>query len=157
MALFDFATGFITNTFIFQVLIPFIILFAIVWGLLEAIGKLGHKVNLVVAIGFALLAAYTNPFILTFIATLGSTVAIVLFGILFLFGIIRWGLSRGHDIYFETSSYKRQREYYEKELDKVNRELAKPGQSREKLGHLVDKQKELEKRIAVAKAREQAG
>lgn len=114
MALFDFATGFLTNTFIFQVFIPFIILFAIVWGLLEAIGKLGHKVNLVVAIGFALLAAYTNPFILAYIATLGSTVAVVLFGILFLFGIIRWGLSRGHDIYLETSSYEKQ---YQKLVD----------------------------------------
>ena len=117
MAILD-ISSFLSNTFIFQIFIPFIILFAIFWGLLEAIGKLGHKVNLVLAVGFSLIAAYSNPFILSYIATLGSTVAVVLFGVLFLFGIIRWGLGRGGDIYRESASSEKRLEYLMKEKER---------------------------------------
>ena len=103
MVTIDLPIDFLSNTFIFQNFVPFIILFAILFGLLESIGKFRLKTNLVVAIGFALIAVYTNPWVLSYIATLGSSAAVVLFGILFLFGIIRWGLGRGKDIYYETA------------------------------------------------------
>jgi len=157
MAIFDVPTNLFSNTFVFQIFIPFIILFAIFWGLLQSIGKFSTRINVILSFGFALTAAYTNPFILSYIAALGSTAALVLFGLLFLFGVIRWGLSRGHDIYFETSSYARQREHYERELAKVNRELAIPGLPQHRIEFLAKRQKELETKIKAAEAREKAG
>jgi len=119
MAVFDFLTQFISNTFIFTNLISFIILFAILWGLLEAINKFSFRINLVISIGFALIAVFTNPWILSYIATLGSYLAVVLFGILFLFGVIRWGFGRGRDIYHDTASIGKKRERLAKQRGKL--------------------------------------
>lgn len=124
MALLDIST-LLTNSFVFQVFIPFIIIFAVFWGLLEMIDRFGSKVNLTISLGFALIAAYTNPWILAYIATLGSIVAVVLFGILFLFGVIRWGLGRGKEIYVETAAYDKQITEITKKIEKLNRNMEK--------------------------------
>jgi hypothetical protein len=132
-------TNFLTNTFIFQSFIPFLILFAIIWGLLEAINRFSSKVNLIISIGFSLTAVFSNPWILVYIATLGSYAAVILFGMLFLFGVIRWGLGRGRDIYLETSSYDKQY----KKLMEERAKLVEKVQSEEN----PEKQKALVKRI----------
>lgn len=124
MALLDIST-LLTNSFVFQVFIPFIIIFAVFWGLLEMIDRFGSKVNLTISLGFALIAAYTNPWILAYIATLGSIAAVVLFGILFLFGVIRWGLGRGKEIYVETAAYDKQITEITKKIEKLNRNMEK--------------------------------
>jgi hypothetical protein len=153
MAIFDVSTTFLTNTFVFQIFIPFIILFAVLWGLLEAINIGSSKVKLVISIGFALVASYTNSWILAYIAALGSYMAVVLFGILFLFGVIRWGLSRGHDIYFETSSYRRQIEKLAKEKAKLEEKLQKPGLKRAEGEAIYENIKKLEAKIHILQAR----
>lgn len=123
MALFD-INSFLTNTFVFQFFIPFIILFAILWGLLEAINVFhSSRVKIVIALGFALVASYTNPWILAYIATLGSYAAVILFGLLFLFGVVRWGLGRGKEIYIETAPYKKQIDDIAKKVEKLQRKL----------------------------------
>jgi hypothetical protein len=154
MAIFDFPTTFLTNTFVFQIFVPFIILFAILWGLLEAIKIFeSSKVKLVIALGFSLVASFTNPWILAYIAALGAYMAVVLFGILFLFGVIRWGLSRGHDIYFETSSYRRQIEKLAKEKAKLEEKLQKPGLKQAEGEVIYEKIKKLEAKIHILQAR----
>ncbi len=125
MALFDIPANLLTNAFVFQIFIPFIILFAVLWGLLETMNIGSSKVKLVIALGFALVASYTNPWVLAYIATLGSYTAVVLFGILFLFGVVRWGLGRGKEIHFETAPYERQIEVIGKKIEKMQRNLEK--------------------------------
>lgn len=145
----SFPTDFLSNIFIFQTFIPFIILFAIIWGLLEAINRFSGKVNLVISLGFALIAAFTNPWILSYIATLGAYTAVVLFGILFLFGIIRWGLGRGHDIYFETSSYGKQYQHYERELKKIEEKLRSGELSESEMNSELKRAKEIKDKMEV--------
>lgn len=134
MALIDFSSNFLSNTFIFQTFIPFIILFAILWGLLEIIfEKWSSKIKIVISLGFALIASFTNGWILVYIATLGSYMAVVLFGILFLFGVLRWGLSRGHDIYYETSSYQKQYQHLARQKEKIVQKIEGAKSDREKM------------------------
>jgi len=156
MALIDIPQDFLSNTFIFQNFIPFIVLFAIFWGLLEAIDRFRSKTNLVISLGFALIAAFTNPWILSYIATLGSYAALIMFGLLFLFGVVRWGLGRGRDIYLETSSYSRQRQHLEKRLFKINQELASSGLDPSKAEHLLKEKKDLENKIDLLRVKERA-
>jgi hypothetical protein len=133
MALFDF-TSFISSTFVFQYFVPFIILFAIFWGLIEMIGRFKTKINLVLSLGFAMIAVYTNPWILVYIATLGSYAAVVLFGVIFIFGIIRWSLGRGQDIYYDTASKSKKLDKLIKESADLTRKLnGTPENSKERL------------------------
>jgi len=149
MALFDFASSFLTNTFIFQTFVPFIILFAVIWGLLAAINRFNTKTNTVIAVGFALIAAYSNPFVLSYIAALGSSLALVLFVLLFVFGVIRWGLGRGRDVYFETSTYRKQYEHYGKELEKIESEVRGGGLSDAQMARKAKEYEDIKKKMAV--------
>ena len=149
MALTDFLPE-LTSSFIFQNFIPFIILFAIFWGLLEAINRFKAKTNLVISLGFALIAAFTNPWVLSYIATLGSYAALIMFGFLFLFGIIRWGLGRGKDIYYETASKERRLEKLMREQQKWQNKLEAAGSDSEKT-EIVKKLKDIEMKMEVIK------
>lgn len=150
----NFPADFLSNIFIFQTFIPFIILFAILWGLLEAIGIFkSYRTNLVIALGFSSIAAFTNPWILAYIATLGSYAAVVLFGALFLFGVIRWGLSRGRDVYFETSSYQKQIANLTKQKAKLEEKLGQKDLDRSQAESIVKQIKDLETKIRILEAR----
>ena len=149
MALFDFTSTLFTNTFIFQNFIPFIILFAIFWGLLEAIHRLSSRVNLVISLGFALIAAFTNPWILVYIATLGSYTALVLFGLLFVFGVIRWGLGRGRDIYYDTASKGQRLERLYKEKEKWTRKFEEAPEGSSKRQEIDKKIRDIDNQISV--------
>jgi uncharacterized membrane protein len=150
MALFDFTSNFLTNTFVFQVFIPFLILFAILWGLLEAINVFGSsRVKLVIALGFTLIASFTNSWILAYIATLGAYMAVVLFGVLFLFGILRWGLGRGHDIYLETSSYEKQYKHYARQLRDIEDKVRSGGLSESEMHSEIKKAKDIKEKMEI--------
>jgi len=149
MALTDFLPE-LTNSFIFQNFIPFIILFAIFWGLLEAIGRFKAKTNLVISLGFALIAGFTNPWILSYIATLGSYAALILFGMLFLFGVIRWGLGRGRDIYYDTASKEKRLEKLIREHEKWQNKLEAAGTDSEK-AEIIKRLKDIEIKMEVIK------
>jgi len=155
MALFDFASSFITNTFIFQNFIPFIILFALLWGLMSAISsewfKFGKKVNLVISLGIALTAAYTNPWILAYIAALGSYAAVVMFGLLFVFGVVRWGLGRGRDIYYDTASRGKREEHLIKELENWQRKFEGAPEGSKQREEIAKKMKQIESELDVLK------
>lgn len=145
-----FPTDLLSNIFIFQTFIPFIVLFAIFLGLLEAINRFKAKTNLVISLGFALIAAFTNPWVLSYIATLGSYAALIIFGMLFLFGIIRWGLGRGKDIYYETASKERRLEKLMREQQKWQNKLEAAGSDSEKT-EIVKRLKDIEMKMEVIK------
>jgi hypothetical protein len=154
MAITDFfPSNIVTNTFFYQNLIPFIVLFAILWGLVEMAGRFKPKINIVIAGGFSLIAVYTNPWILTYIATLGVYMAVLIFGILFLFGIIRWGLGRGKDIYVETASYEKQLTSSMSQLQKIDDKLSSGGLSNTEANELLRRKSDLENKIKILRLR----
>jgi hypothetical protein len=150
MALTDFLPN-LTSTFVFQNFIPFIVLFAIFLGLLEAINRFKAKTNLVISLGFALIAAFTNPWVLSYIATLGSYAALIIFGMLFLFGIIRWGLGRGKDIYYETASKGKQLDKLTKQAEKLLNEYKSAPEGSKKKEEIHKRLRDIETQIDMAR------
>ena len=101
----DFFSG-IPSTFIYTLILPFIILFAIFWGLLSAMRIFGNKINTVLALALTLTLFFTGGFNIftTFLFQSTTTLAVVVFILVFVFGIISWAVGRTRDIYHDTGS-----------------------------------------------------
>lgn len=99
-------------------LLPVLIVFAILWALLNSMKVFNRKINTVLAAALTLMVATTPQFTLftAYIAQLGAQVAIAAFFLLFAFGTIVWVLGRGRDIVYEQTGLTR---------DKINKLLAK--------------------------------
>ena len=99
--------------------LPFILIFAIFWGVLEAIDKFSRKVNLVLALALTLTAVYGGAltWFSTYIIPLSSYAAVIAFALVFIIGVGIWAISRGRDIYYTEMPGKR--------AEKINKELAK--------------------------------
>ena len=112
MALFDlsYIQSLGIDQLLFGLIFPFLVLFAIFWGLLATMRIFGTKVNTVLALILSLVILPTPAFVwfATYLVQLGSTLALVVFIAIFVFGVIRWGFSRGKDIYIGTGGYDRQ-------------------------------------------------
>jgi hypothetical protein len=82
---------------------PFLLIFAVLFAALEVVNIFSRKINLVLALVFTFLTFPTGTFVwfATILPTYGAIVAVGTFAALFFFGVIRWGLSRGKDIYME--------------------------------------------------------
>jgi len=112
MALFDlsYIQSLQIDQLLFSLLLPFLVLFAIFWGLLSTMRIFNSKVNIILALVFSAIILPTPAFVwfATFLVQLGTTLALGVFILIFIFGAIRWGLSRGRDIYIGTGGYDRQ-------------------------------------------------
>src|SRR3989338_771469 len=112
MALFDlsYIQSLGIDQLLFGLVFPFLVIFAIFWGLLATMRIFGTKVNTVLALILSLVILPTSAFVwfATYLVQLGSTLALVVFIAIFVFGVIRWGFSRGKDIYIGTGGYDRQ-------------------------------------------------
>jgi hypothetical protein len=103
---------------IFQAIVPFVVIFAVFWGILEMTRLLNGKTRIVLAVAFTL-AVFFSPFwliISTYILNLGAFLAVGMFVLIFIFGTLRWGLGRSVDIYHETGGY-------EKKIRDLNKKL----------------------------------
>ena len=112
MALFDlsYIQSLGIDQLLFGLVFPFLVIFAIFWGLLATMRIFGTKVNTVLALILSLVILPTPAFVwfATYLVQLGSTLALVVFIAIFVFGVVRWGFSRGKDIYIGTGGYDRQ-------------------------------------------------
>ena len=88
------------------VLLPVLIIFAILWALLNSIRVFNRKINLVLSLALTIMAAMTPWFAIftNYVAMMGAQVAIAAFFILFVFGTIMWMYGRGRGIYYEFVS-----------------------------------------------------
>jgi len=88
------------------ILLPVLIVFAILWALLNSIRVFNRKINLVLSLALTAMIAFTPQFTIftTYVAQLGAQVAISAFFILFAFGSIMWMFGRGRGIYYEMVS-----------------------------------------------------
>jgi hypothetical protein len=109
MALEDFLTNFIPNLPIeqygifYSLVLPFLIIFAVLFGALEFLHIFGRKVDLMLALVFTFLTLPTGAFtwFASILPTYGAIAAVGTFVALFIFGSLRFGFSRGKDIYKE--------------------------------------------------------
>ena len=153
MALTDLIPALPSN-FIYTLILPFIILFTIFWAVLTAMKIFGNKVNTVLSLGLTLMIFYSGGFAIftNFIFQSTTTLAVVVFGIVFIFGIITWAFSRSRDIYNEAAGYGRK-------IDRLQKDIAK---LKGKYETASDKQKpmltrqitELEKQLEDVKAQQ---
>jgi len=102
-------------------LLPFLILFAVMWGILSAVGIFNRKINIVLSFGLSLLATFTPQFGLfaTYLSQFGGQFAIAAFFIVFVIGVAMWGFGRGRDIYREQTGGST------KELEKLQKQREK--------------------------------
>lgn len=107
-----------------NVFLPFILVFVILWVVLERIHIFGKRVNIVISLGISILLATTPAFTMfsTYITEVSGTGMIMIFGILIIGGTAMWALFRGRDIYYEQSGspkkleklYKKKEKYLKK-------------------------------------------
>lgn len=98
--------------------LPFVILFAISWGVLTSLRIFDKRINLVISLALTVLVVFTPQFTIfaTYLTQLGGQFAVAAFFIVFGFGVLMWAFGRGKDIYYEQISSKK---------EKMNKEIAK--------------------------------
>jgi ABC-type multidrug transport system fused ATPase/permease subunit len=113
--------------------LPFLIIFVIVWAILNALKVFNKRVNMVLSLSLSLLASSTPQFTLfaAYIAQMGAQVAIVAFGLVFVFGVMMWTFGRGKDIFYEQLSHKKKIE----KLMKDRREYLKKARQARRSGN----------------------
>ncbi len=137
-----------------QIFLPFILIFAILWGLLSMMPIFNRKINMILAIGITVLVANTQYFILftQLTAQYIGFAAVAVFGVVLIFGILQWGLHRGRDIYEDAGgrSYKKI-ERLDKEIAKLERKIAATDDPAKKRAYQrTIEEIERQKRIALA-------
>ena len=150
MALFDlsYIQSLGIDQLLFGLVFPFLVIFAIFWGLLATMRIFGTKVNTVLALILSLVILPTPAFVwfATYLVQLGSTLALVVFIAIFVFGVIRWGFSRGKDIYYSTGSYDKQIKQKKKQIDEYLGKLenVSPSDRRHLEGEIVRLRNEIQ-------------
>ncbi len=106
-----------------NVFLPFILVFVILWVVLERIHVFGKKVNIIISLGISILLATTPAFTMfsTYITEVSGTSMLVIFGILLIGGTAVWALSRGRDIYYEQAAPEKKIMQLEKKIEKARR------------------------------------
>ena len=100
------------NEYLFTYFVPFIILFAIFWGLLTMMKIFNKKINIFLAMIFPLVFMFGAPetflWFSSYIINLGSFLAVGAFIAVFVFGVIAWAIQRGRYIYQDVAGLDKQ-------------------------------------------------
>jgi hypothetical protein len=99
--------------------LPFIITFALFWGLLTILKIFNRRINIVLALSMTAAAWYGGVFTwFTEVAfSMTSNVVIIIFALLFIVGAAIWAIGRGKDVYYEQVPFAKSK--------KITKELAK--------------------------------
>jgi len=108
------------NELLYTMFLPFIIVFAIFFGVLSSLRFFSKKINLVLSLALTVTAAYGGLFtwVATYLMPFGAYFGVAAFAIVFFVGIAIWGLGRGKDIYYESVGG-------EKKLEEINKKIEK--------------------------------
>lgn len=115
-------------------ILPLLIIFAIIWGILSSIRVFGRKVNIILSLSITVLIATTPQFslLVAYITQMGGNVAIVAFGILLIFGTLAWAFRSGRDIYDEAGGYSRRLMKLDEKESKLMEKYNKTGDPHKK-------------------------
>lgn len=101
------------------VFLPFLVIFAIFWGVLSVMKIFGRKINIVLSLALTIIIASTDAFALisTYLAQYTAYTAIAAFTIVFIFGTVMWALRSGREIYYKQVPTR--------ELQNIRKKIAK--------------------------------
>jgi hypothetical protein len=117
----------ITNELLYSLFLPFILIFALLFGALEVVHVFNKRINLVLALVFTLFATQTPVFswFATILPLYGAVAVLGVFAVLFVFGIIKWGYSRGREIYWEVGGTESRIKHLSERMEKLWKEYEK--------------------------------
>ncbi len=116
------------NTLLTTVLLPFLIIFVILWGVLNitkifGTGPESKKINIILALGITIFAAFTDAWgiFATQLAAFTGVFVYIMFFVVFIIGTILWAIGRTRGIYEEHGTYFKSY----KDVVKIDKELGK--------------------------------
>jgi hypothetical protein len=129
--------------------LPFLIIFVIIWAILNSLRVFDRKVNMVLSLSVSILSSSTPQFTMfaRYITQMGAQVAIVAFGLVFGLGVLMWSLGRSRDIYYEHLGLNKKR--LRKEKQKLYREYRRVT-NKSKRREIMERIKEIDLKIALA-------
>lgn len=95
------------NAFVLNVMLPFLLIFVIIWGMLRMIKIFGadataNKINLVIAFVITVFASFTDAWgVIVGLAAGTGQFAYIMFFVVFVLGTIFWAIGRSRGIYME--------------------------------------------------------
>lgn len=104
MTVLDYLSSLEAADMFYYVFVPFIMIFAILFGILSALGVFSRKTSMIISLCLTLIVASTESFVMfsTYVAQLGAYFAFAVFGIVFFLGITMWGWGHGKEIYGQS-------------------------------------------------------
>lgn len=152
MALENFLTAPVQEL-VYQLFLPFLILFVILWGVLSSLNVFGKKINLVLALGLCTIIVPTEAFAIfaRYLTALSGYAAVGAFAVLFIFGITVWSIGKGRDIYHGALEPTRKERRINEKLEKSRKKLADERDQKKKKA-LIEEIKNLKDDLEVAQA-----
>ncbi len=137
----------------YQLLLPFLIIFVILWGILSKLNLFERKVNLVLSLSLSIIATSTEAFAMlsNYMTEISGYTVLIAFTALFIFGVATWSLRTGGEIYGIHEPISRREKRILKEMEKVNKKLKKAKGA--KKDRLLKEIKILEDELKVAEAK----
>ena len=127
------------NVLLTTVMLPFLLIFVILWGALNTFKLFDRKVNIVIALVITIFAAFTDAWglIATQLAAFTGVFVYVMFFAVFIIGTVIWAISRTrsiHEMHWSAGHDYRSVKMIDKErgkLAKKYRELKEAGRDQE--------------------------
>ena len=133
---------------IYNFFLPFIFIFALLFGALEVIHIFGKKINLILALIFTFSTMATPVFgwFATILLVYGAVAVFGVFIGLFVVGSLLFGLRKGKDIYLESGGKQRRIEHLRKKRGELWEKMQREGREGRRR-QLYEQIKNLDKEI----------
>lgn len=126
MAIFELFAGNIgIQQLIWEFMLPFLIIFSILWGVLSGLRIFNKQVNIILSIAITLMISASSLFTVfaNYVSQFGAFTAILAFLAIFVFGAVMWGIGSGKRAYYTTRGTAEKVKKLQKELEKAENEF----------------------------------
>lgn len=152
MAIADLVGALNVNNIFQGIFLPFLLTFVIFWGILTALRIFNRTITLILALGITIAAGYGGLFgwLSQYLLVFGGYVGIIVFGAIFVIGVMVWGFRRGADIISPDRAPRKIRERIEQLYDKISK-----SHDEKKIRAMTEeiRRLEIEEKISLAKSR----
>jgi len=108
---------------IYNYFLPFIIMFAVFYGVMSLLGIFSNKIKIILSAAFGVIIFQTPiyPILVIYITNLGGVLAVGAFILIFVVGIMIASFKRGADVYYEHGGHERKLRNLAKKIDEYKR------------------------------------
>ena len=138
-----------------NVLLPFVLVYIILWAILEKFRIFPKRINVILSLGISVLLATTPAYTIlaAYITQVSGGSMLIIFGVLLVGGTLMWALGRGRDIYYEqglspkklANLYKQRENYFKKAREAQDRGDSKKARAYMKVVKELDDKIDLER------------